>query len=206
MSGNHRATKASVIALGAGAAASGLSAFVPTGGVQQVPRVGKSATVTAPVAATGVQAGESNPMTAAGMAFGAAAVAAFSSKVRSSKTARKARGGEVTEKKAMMYGLQVEDNIKELPWWWDALFMLPFAQPSAPGEKINFGDQLQVMKLNVEQLVLGKESFDGAPVAAGDLAALAPGLTDETLFLGLQKFQEKFGGIFKLCYGPRSFL
>jgi cytochrome P450 len=120
--------------------------------------------------------------------------------------ARKARGGEASGDKAMMYGLQVEDNIKELPWWWDALFMLPFAQPTNPGEKINLGDQLQVMKTNIEQLVLGKESVDGAPVATGDLPALAPGLSDGTLFLGLQKFQDKFGGIFKLCFGPRSFL
>eukprot|EP00931_Biecheleriopsis_adriatica_P025678 TRINITY_DN1569_c0_g1_i10.p1 TRINITY_DN1569_c0_g1~~TRINITY_DN1569_c0_g1_i10.p1 ORF type:complete len:656 (+),score=185.76 TRINITY_DN1569_c0_g1_i10:70-2037(+) len=202
-------TKGTMLALGAGAAAaSGFMAFVPSGGIHQVPRSGKPTQAAVPVATTGpkARAGDSNPGTAAGLAFGAAAVAAFSANARSSKLSRKARGGEATEGKAMMYGLKVEDNIKFLPWWWDALFMLPFAQPSQPGEKITFGDQLQIMKLNMEQLVLGKESFDGAPVAAGNLKALAPGLSDETLYLGLQKFQEKFGGIFKLCYGPRSFL
>lgn len=91
-----------------------------------------------------------------------------------------------------------------LPWWWEAFWALPFTQRGAAGTPLTLGDTLHVFRKNIEQIFGGDPSYDGAPLATGDLASA--GLTDGTMYLGLQKYQEKFGDVYKLCFGPKSFM
>lgn len=98
----------------------------------------------------------------------------------------------------------MEGEELELPWWWEAVWKLPFTARGKPGEPLNLGDTMHVFRTNIEQIFGGEPSYDGAPLATGDLAS--SGLTDGTMYLGLQKYQEKFGDIYKLCFGPKSFM
>lgn len=84
----------------------------------------------------------------------------------------------------------------------------------------NFLDQWKILLNNALQLVGLAESMDGAPlvqgvntfrgnlwqllsrVADGDLAQLAGG----PLFLLLAKYYEQYGPVFKLAFGPKSFI
>jgi len=43
---------------------------------------------------------------------------------------------------------------------------------------------------------------DGAPLAEGDIS----GLADGTLYLGLHEYAQRFGPVYKLCFGPKSFI
>jgi cytochrome P450 len=43
---------------------------------------------------------------------------------------------------------------------------------------------------------------DGAPIAEGEVA----GMLEGSLFLGLQDYYKKFGGVYKLLFGPKSFI
>ncbi|CAJ1368838.1 unnamed protein product [Effrenium voratum] len=72
------------------------------------------------------------------------------------------------------------------------------------GEPLSLGDTMHVFRTNIEQIFGGEPSYDGAPLATGDLASA--GLTDGTMYLGLQKYQEGFGDVYKLCFGPKSFM
>jgi cytochrome P450 len=94
--------------------------------------------------------------------------------------------------------------VEGLPWWWEAFWTLPIPERGKPGEPLNTGDTLHVFRKNIEQIFGGEESYDGAPLATGDLASA--GLTDGTMYLGLQKYKENFGDVYKLCFGPKSFL
>lgn len=96
------------------------------------------------------------------------------------------------------------DEVEGLPWWWEAFWTLPFTQRGKPGEPLVLGDSMHVFRLNIEQIFGGEPSYDGAPLATGDLAS--SGLTDGTMYLGLQKYQENFGDVYKLCFGPKSFM
>lgn len=121
---------------------------------------------------------------------------------------RRSAGGE--EKGPMLAGikgpvnLMAEGEVAGLPWWWDAFWKLPFTERGQPGEPLCIGDTMHVFRNNIEQIFGGEPSYDGAPLATGDLASA--GLTDGTMYLGLQKYQEKFGDVYKLCFGPKSFM
>jgi len=91
-----------------------------------------------------------------------------------------------------------------LPWWWEAFWTLPFTARGEPGKPLVLGDTMHVFRTNIEQIFGGEPSYDGAPLAKGDLAN--SGLTDGTMYLGLQRYQESFGDVYKMCFGPKSFM
>jgi len=84
-------------------------------------------------------------------------------------------------------------------WAWDTL---PFLKAGAKGEDITFGDTARTFKANIEQLFAGYPSRDGAPLAAADVS----GLDFEALFLGMKAYFDRYGSVFKMCFGPKSFL
>jgi cytochrome P450 family 97 subfamily B polypeptide 3 len=45
-------------------------------------------------------------------------------------------------------------------------------------------------------------SVDGAPLAEGEVSTMADG----TAFLGLFSYFKKYGSVYKLCFGPKSFI
>lgn len=45
-------------------------------------------------------------------------------------------------------------------------------------------------------------SVDGAPLAEGEVGSM----TDGTAFLGLFRYFQKYGPVYKLCFGPKSFI
>jgi cytochrome P450 len=112
------------------------------------------------------------------------------------------------QEKAMLADIKgptnLADDMEGLPWWWELFWQLPFTARGKPGEPINLGDTMHVFRLNIEQIFGGEPSYDGAPLATGDLAS--SGLTDGTMYLGLQKYQKNFGDVYKLCFGPKSFM
>ena len=109
-----------------------------------------------------------------------------------------------TEEKTMLYDVKGPADMKEdeLPWWWDMFWGLPFTEAGEPGTALTLGDSMRVFKGNIEQIYGGAESFDGAPLAEGDIS----GLADGTLYLGLHEYARRFGPVYKLCFGPKSFL
>ena len=92
------------------------------------------------------------------------------------------------------------------PWGekvWDWLWDQEMMQPGKPGvSPTSFGDGANVLRKNIEQIYGGEPSFDGAPVAEGKV----DGLLEGSLFLALQTYYERFGGIYKLLFGPKSFI
>lgn len=44
--------------------------------------------------------------------------------------------------------------------------------------------------------------MDGAPLAEGEVSTMADG----TAFLGLYSYFRKYGPVYKLCFGPKSFI
>mmetsp|Transcript_3258 Transcript_3258/g.4935 ORF Transcript_3258/g.4935 Transcript_3258/m.4935 type:complete len:681 (+) Transcript_3258:111-2153(+) len=89
-----------------------------------------------------------------------------------------------------------------LPFWWNYFWKLPFTQSGNPGEPLKLGDTMQIFKANIEEIYGGYPSIDGTPIATGSLE----GLTDGTMYLALHSFQQEFGPIYKLCFGPKSFI
>lgn len=107
----------------------------------------------------------------------------------------------------MLAGIKGPTNAKDvegLPWWWEAFWKLPFTRRGEKGEPLTLGDAMHVFRCNIEQIFGGYPSFDGAPLAEGELESA--GLTDGTMYIGLQKYYEDFGPVYKLCFGPKSFL
>jgi cytochrome P450 len=94
--------------------------------------------------------------------------------------------------------------VNGLPWWWKHIWDLPFAQRGNPGEALTPGDTMHVFRTNIEQMYGKFPSVDGAPLAEG--TAVLDGLTDGTMFLGLFDYYKKYGSIYKLCFGPKSFM
>lgn len=134
-------------------------------------------------------------------------VAAAAALARRKRTARQA----LKEKdQPMLSGIKgpvnlVKDGeVEGLPWWWEAFWALPFTERGKKGEPLCLGDTMHVFRTNIEQIFGGEPSYDGAPLATGDLASA--GLTDGTMYLGLQNYQENFGDVYKLCFGPKSFM
>lgn len=89
-----------------------------------------------------------------------------------------------------------------LPWWWELFWGLPFTKRGAEGEELKLGDSMHVFRTNIEQIYGDYESFDGAPLAEGDIS----GLQDGTLYLGMHAYAERFGPVYKMCFGPKSFM
>lgn len=89
-----------------------------------------------------------------------------------------------------------------LPWWWDGFWSLPFTYAGEPGTELTLGDTMRVFKGNIEQIYGDAPSADGAPLAEGDIS----GLADGTLYLGLHEYAQRFGPVYKLCFGPKSFI
>ena len=98
-----------------------------------------------------------------------------------------------------------------------------YAESTYPGSKPGFQDSFRILFNNLLQFILGNDSEDGAEVAswdwqgaleragpktffgsvaAGDLQTLVGG----PLFLLLTKYHRELGPVFKLAFGPRSFI
>jgi len=73
---------------------------------------------------------------------------------------------------------------------------------SAPGTPLTFGDTAQTFKDNIEQLFGGYPSKDGAPLAAADVSDIDL----KALFLGMKSYFDRYGSVFKMCFGPKSFM
>lgn len=115
-----------------------------------------------------------------------------------------ARAEKETSMLAGIKGPANMDKPEGLPWWWEAVWKLPFTARGKPGEPLTLGDTMHVFRTNIEQIFGGEPSYDGAPLATGNLESA--GLTDGTMYLGLQRYQQDFGNIYKLCFGPKSFM
>jgi cytochrome P450 len=86
---------------------------------------------------------------------------------------------------------------------WDGVWKLPIMKKGKPGQSpTTFGDAANVLKGNILQLYGDEPSEDGAPIATGEV----PDLLDGTLFLGLQRYYQEFGPVYKLLFGPKSFI
>lgn len=71
---------------------------------------------------------------------------------------------------------------------WDAVWELPFMKASPQGQSpTSFGDAALVLKNNILQLYGNEPSYDGAPLAEGEVS----GLLEGSLFLGLRTYYEK---------------
>jgi len=102
--------------------------------------------------------------------------------------------------------LATEDPYKRkgsngLPWWWHLFWRLPFTKGGKAGEPLCMGDTMQIFKQNIEEIYGGKPSADGVPLAEGQVE----GMQDGTMYLGLYEYYKAQGGIYKLCFGPKSF-
>mmetsp|Transcript_1791 Transcript_1791/g.2431 ORF Transcript_1791/g.2431 Transcript_1791/m.2431 type:complete len:655 (+) Transcript_1791:100-2064(+) len=103
-----------------------------------------------------------------------------------------------------------------------APFRMDFWKPLPAGQsekKVTLLDSLYILFSNIMQFFFGAKSLDGAPVAeiqpytgsfsnfvvkalSGNLEELAGG----PLFLLLEKYYKQYGPVFKLAFGPRSFI
>lgn len=95
-----------------------------------------------------------------------------------------------------------DPDAEGLPWWWDMVWKLDIMQKGEPGKDIVFGDSANVLRTNIEQIYGGYPSLDGCPIAEGDISDIADG----TMFIGLQRYYQKYESPYKLCFGPKSFL
>jgi len=68
--------------------------------------------------------------------------------------------------------------------------------------KITLKDTISLWTTNIMQMYGDAPSVDGAPVAEGAVDDLVGG----PLFLALQRYFEKYGGIYKLAFGPKAFI
>jgi hypothetical protein len=84
-------------------------------------------------------------------------------------------------------------------WFWDAM---PFLRPGKPGEPLGLGDVARTFKINIEQIFGNIPAPDGAPLAAADVE----GLDFQALFLGMKTYFDRYGSLFKMCFGPKSFM
>jgi cytochrome P450 family 97 subfamily B polypeptide 3 len=88
-------------------------------------------------------------------------------------------------------------------WAWDQFWKLDLVKPGKQGTSpTNFGDAALVIKNNILQVYGGEPSPDGAPIAEGAVE----GVLEGSLFLALKTYFEQYGGVFKLLFGPKSFI
>eukprot|EP00550_Attheya_septentrionalis_P009816 CAMPEP_0198284208 /NCGR_PEP_ID=MMETSP1449-20131203/3698_1 /TAXON_ID=420275 /ORGANISM="Attheya septentrionalis, Strain CCMP2084" /LENGTH=634 /DNA_ID=CAMNT_0043981165 /DNA_START=193 /DNA_END=2097 /DNA_ORIENTATION=- len=93
-------------------------------------------------------------------------------------------------------------DVEGLPWWWSLVWDLDMMKRGDAGTDCIFGDSAHVLRTNIEQIYGGYDSLDGCPLAEGEITDIADG----TMFIGLQRYQQKYGSPYKLCFGPKSFL
>jgi len=84
-------------------------------------------------------------------------------------------------------------------WFWDTM---PFLRAGKPGEPLGLGDVARTFKVNIEQIFGSIPAPDKAPLAAADVE----GLDFKALFLGMKTYFDKYGSVFKMCFGPKSFM
>merc|ERR1719482_454965 len=84
-------------------------------------------------------------------------------------------------------------------WFWDAM---PFLRAGKPGEPVTTGDVARTFKVNIEQIFGSIPAPDGAQLAAVDIE----GVDFQALFLGIKAYFDRYGSVFKMCFGPKSFL
>uniref|UniRef100_A0A7S2ECU8 Cytochrome P450 n=1 Tax=Trieres chinensis TaxID=1514140 RepID=A0A7S2ECU8_TRICV len=98
--------------------------------------------------------------------------------------------------------VNADPDAEGLPWWWELVWDLDVMRRGEPGTDCIFGDSAHVLRTNIEQIYGGYTSLDGCPLAEGEITDIADG----TMFIGLQRYQNKYGSPYKLCFGPKSFL
>ena len=84
-------------------------------------------------------------------------------------------------------------------WFWDTM---PFLRAGKEGEPLGLGDVARTFKVNIEQIFGSIPAPDKAPLAAADVE----GLDFKALFLGMKTYFDKYGSLFKMCFGPKSFM
>jgi hypothetical protein len=115
---------------------------------------------------------------------------------------------------------QLERARRALPTGFAPLSMLPWQPTNAKTSSPNWMDDCKILLGNALQILGWKESTDGAPlvqvvstykgsplqmlarIVDGNLAELAGG----PLFLLLAQYYAKYGPVFKLAFGPKSFI
>lgn len=76
---------------------------------------------------------------------------------------------------------------------WNAVWKLPLLQPGEQGKSpTTFGDAALVLRNNILQIYGNETSYDGAPVAEGDVS----GFLDGSAYLGLQVYEKKVASKF----------
>lgn len=167
--------------------------------------VGEPAVASEPLSAARNNGGASTMALGLTVTAAAGASAMLRRRQRNSKSLRRAKdeGPSLSNIKGPVNMVEGEEP-EGLPWWWEAVWTLPITERSKVGEPLNTGDTMHVFRTNIEQIFGGEPSYDGAPLATGDLASA--GLTDGTMYLGLQRYQKNFGDVYKLCFGPKSFM
>ena len=84
-------------------------------------------------------------------------------------------------------------------WFWDAM---PFLAAGKKGEPLGLGDVARTFKTNIEQIFGNIPAPDKAPLAAADVE----GLDFQAIFLALKTYFDRYGSVYKMCFGPKSFM
>ncbi len=84
-------------------------------------------------------------------------------------------------------------------WFWDAM---PFLAAGKKGEPLGLGDVARTFKINIEQIFGNIPAPDKAPLAAADVE----GLDFQAIFLALKTYFDRYGSVYKMCFGPKSFM
>lgn len=84
-------------------------------------------------------------------------------------------------------------------WFWDAM---PFLRAGKVGEPLTLGDVARTFKINIEQIFGNIPAPDKAPLAAADVE----GLDFQAIFLALKTYFDRYGSVYKMCFGPKSFM
>ena len=84
-------------------------------------------------------------------------------------------------------------------WFWDTM---PFLAAGKKGEPLTLGDVARTFKINIEQIFGNIPAPDKAPLAAADVE----GLDFQAIFLALKTYFDRYGNLYKMCFGPKSFM
>ena len=84
-------------------------------------------------------------------------------------------------------------------WFWDAM---PFLKAGKVGDALTTGDVARTFKINIEQIFGNIPAPDKAPLAAADVE----GLDFQAIFLALKTYFDRYGSVYKMCFGPKSFM
>ena len=84
-------------------------------------------------------------------------------------------------------------------WFWDNF---PPLAAGKKGEPLTLGDVARTFKINIEQIFGNIPAPDKAPLAAADVE----GLDFQAIFLALKTYFDRYGSLYKMCFGPKSFM